>query len=95
MKQMILSTIDIEELADALTKRLSNLINKKEVLNPNIEETKKKEFLTREETAKLCNVKSLTTLWNWKNNGKLIPRMRAGKKPLYHREDVINFLNGN
>lgn len=54
---------------------------------------KQKEFLTRRETADLCNVKSLSTLWNWEKQGLLIPKMKAGRKPLYLRQDVINFLN--
>ena len=51
-----------------------------------------KEFLTRQEVAKMCNVKSLATLWNWEQQEKLIPSMYAGKKPLYKREDVVNYL---
>ncbi len=53
---------------------------------------KQKEFLTIQEVAEICNVKSQSTLWNWKQKGKLVPTMKAGKKPLYKRQDVIDFL---
>ncbi|WP_417443625.1 helix-turn-helix domain-containing protein [Joostella sp.] len=54
----------------------------------------KEEFLTREETAKLCRVKSLTTLWYWCKKGILVPALRSGRKPLYRKSDVINYLEG-
>ena len=53
---------------------------------------KQKDLLTRHEVAKLCNVKSLATLWNWEQQQKLVPSMYAGKKPLYKREDVLSYL---
>lgn len=49
-------------------------------------------FLNREEVAELCKVKSMTTLWSWKRQGLLVPTHRAGRKPLYLRKDVLNFL---
>lgn len=93
MRDIVLSQIGIEELTEQISNRILFLINKESKLNYNSEKTESKEILTREETAKLCNVKSLTTLWNWEREGKLIPTMRAGKKPLYKRQDVIGFLN--
>ncbi|WP_075341182.1 DNA-binding protein [Tenacibaculum agarivorans] len=91
MEKVILSTLSVEELTETLTQKIFALIKSEVKSNPI--KTKEKEILTREETAKLCNIKSLTTLWNWEQDGRLIPAMRAGKKPLYLRQDVLNFLN--
>lgn len=74
---------EIQLLNQKVEKLLSLIYNFK----PN-----QKEFLTRQEVAKMCNIKSLATLWNWEQKGKLVPTLNAGKKPLYKREDVINFL---
>lgn len=51
-------------------------------------------YLTKKEVMELCGIKSKTTLWNWKEKGLLVPRAKAGRKPLYLRSDVIDFLNG-
>lgn len=93
MEKVILSTLSIEELTELLTQKIYALIKSESNSKPIPEKRKEKEILTREETARLCNVKSLTTLWNWEQDGRLIPTMRAGKKPLYLRKDVMNFLN--
>lgn len=52
-------------------------------------------YLTKKEVMEFCGVTSPSTLWNWKEQGLLVPRARAGRKPLYLREDVLNFLTGN
>jgi hypothetical protein len=51
-------------------------------------------YLTKKEVMDLCDISSQSTLWNWKKQGLLVTRARAGRKPLYLREDVLNFLNG-
>lgn len=93
MEKVILSPFSIEELTEVLTQKIFALIISNSKPNSLTEKNKEKEILTREETAKLCKVKSLTTLWNWERDGKLAPTMRAGKKPLYLRQDVMDFLN--
>ena len=93
MEKMILSPFSIEELTEKLTEKIYALIKSESNSKPIPEKNKEKEILTREETANLCNIKSLTTLWNWEQDGRLTPTMRAGKKPLYLRQDVMNFLN--
>lgn len=50
-------------------------------------------YLTREEVISLCKIKSLSTLWAWKKNGLLVPKYKAGRKPLYLKSDVVDFLN--
>ena len=95
MDKIVFTSISIEELANILADKISIINNQaltsayysKEV------EVEKTEYLTREETAKLCKINSLSTLWNWKQKGKLIPLQKAGRKPLYLRQDVLNFLN--
>ena len=57
--------------------------------------TERQSFLTRQEVAELCGNVSLTTLHNWRQKGVLVPTKKAGRKPLYDREDVYKFLNSN
>ena len=94
MDKIILTSISIEELINAISIEVSNIINKKETSETAtpIQNTQISNFLTRKETLELCKIKSLTTLWNWEQSEKLVPKMKAGKKPLYHRQDVIEFL---
>lgn len=51
------------------------------------------EYLTREEVASLCKVKSLSTLWSWRKKKLLIPTSKAGRKPLYLKSEVLAFLD--
>lgn len=93
MKGVLVMGCELEELtsiiADTVLKRIANNPIPSEKVSKNT-----KEFLTREETAELCKIKSLSTLWNWKKQGLLAPSSRAGRKPLYKYEDVIEFLEG-
>lgn len=50
-----------------------------------------KEFYTREETAKLLNV-SLTTLFNWNNDG-ILKTKKIGKRVYYSKNEVLARLN--
>ena len=50
-----------------------------------------KEFYTREETAKLLNV-SLTTLFNWNNEG-ILKTKKIGKRVYYSKSEVLARLN--
>lgn len=43
-------------------------------------------YLTRQQTADLLHV-DLSTLWNWKRSGKLLP-VGLGKRVLYRRSDI-------
>jgi hypothetical protein len=92
MNKMILSQYSVEELTDSITERLLTKFNEQKDFKA--QSDPKKEFLTREEVAKMCNVKALSTLWNWSKQGLLVPMARAGRKPLYKYQDVVNFLNG-
>jgi len=49
-------------------------------------------YLTREQTMEMCKISSLINLWNWKQCGKLVPKIRDGRKHLYLKQDVIDFL---
>lgn len=92
MDKVILTSFTLEEIANVIVEKLSTIQNKCDE-NPVIEnDNNDQEFLTREETAKLCKVSSLTTLHNWKHKGILIPKGKAGKKPLYIKKDVLEFL---
>ncbi len=97
MKQVVLTSIDLNELVQLLTKNIEDVIlKKKEVVIKQVVNTKQKsEYLTRKEVAEICKVTSLTTLWNWEQKGKLVPKRKSGKKPLYLRRDVEEFLKGN
>lgn len=76
----------VAELIAAIEK-YSNADHKNQLKEPS------KEFLSRKEVAKLCKVKSLSTLWYWKQKGILVPTANAGRKPLYKYSDIVEFLN--
>lgn len=94
MKNVILSSIDLNELVNLLTNNIEDIIQrKKEVVIKQVNSLEQKnENLTRKEVAEMCKVTSLTTLWNWEQKGKLVPKRKAGRKPLYQYQDVIDFL---
>ncbi len=94
MNQVILTSIDLNELVKVLTSKIEDIIlKKKEVETKEVVNTEQKsENLTRKEVAEMCKVTSLTTLWNWEHKGKLIPKRKAGRRPLYKYQDVIDFL---
>lgn len=97
MNRVILTSIDLDELVQILTTNIEDIILKKKevVIKQVVNAEQKSEYLTRKEVAEICKVTSLTTLWNWEQKGKLVPKRKAGKKPLYLRQDVENFLKGN
>jgi excisionase family DNA binding protein len=69
----------INAIADAV-------INKLHLVAPETEN----EFMTVNEVTKLLRI-SRTTLYNWNNEGKLIPT-EVGKKFLYRRSDVLSLI---
>ncbi|WJJ96338.1 helix-turn-helix domain-containing protein [Algibacter luteus] len=89
MTKLILTQVSVNELIESLIKIL---LPRLEQIIISSKESNNKEFLTSEDVAEICNVKSLSTLWNWKEKGVLIPVARAGRKPLYKYQDVIDFL---
>ncbi|WP_421808753.1 helix-turn-helix transcriptional regulator [Flagellimonas sp.] len=92
MDKVVLSTFSIDELTEKISQRILAQIKENE--SKDSKGFEGNEFLTREEVAEMCGVKALSTLWNWSKQGTLIPRARAGRKPLYKYQDVIDFLNG-
>lgn len=91
MSKLILSEYSLDEIVNAIKKVIdeSNLAFQ---YIPEIQNNQEAVFLTRKETAELCRVNSMSTLWNWKQKGLLIPSSKAGIKPLYLKTDVLNFL---
>jgi len=91
MSKLILSAYSLEEIVNAIKKVIdeSNLALQH---IPEIQKNQEVEYLTRKETAEFCRVNSMSTLWNWKQKGLLIPSSKAGIKPLYLKTDVLNFL---
>jgi len=77
------TSYEVERLAE----KMHQLEQKLNALKP-----AEKKFLTRKETMELCRITSPTSLFNWKQAGKLVPKAKAGRKPLYLRQDVIDFL---
>ena len=92
MDKVILTSISLEELAEAVFQKFSALHNNTIETSSNDTEKQEDTYLTREETAKFCKLKSLSTLWNWQHKGKLVPSANSGRKPLYLRSDVIAYL---
>lgn len=97
MKQVILTSIQVDELVQLLSIKIVEAIKDKKELESvkTVYIERKPDYLTRKETAELCKVSSPTTLWNWEQQGKLVPKRKSGKKPLYLRKDVEEFLKGN
>lgn len=89
MKKLILTQVSVNELLESLLEKLLPPI---EEIILSSKEQENKEYLTSEQVADMCNIKSLSTLWNWKDKGLLVPVARAGRKPLYRYQDVINYL---
>lgn len=52
-----------------------------------------KSYLNRTETMKLCRIYSFTTLWSWTQKGILTPKALTKSKPLYLKQDIIDYLN--
>ncbi|TWO34709.1 hypothetical protein E1J38_002295 [Seonamhaeicola sediminis] len=96
MNQVLLTSIPVDELVQIFTVIIEEAIIKhnKTEKNKIILEDKFGDHLTKKEVLEVCKIKSPTTLWNWEQKGKLVPKRRAGKKPLYLRQDVEDFLNG-
>lgn len=89
MEKLILTQVSVNELLDSL---IENLLPRLEKIILENKEQESKDYLTAEEVAEMCNIKSLSTLWNWKDKGVLVPEARAGRKPLYKYQDVIDYL---
>ncbi|MEC3905535.1 hypothetical protein VOI54_00745 [Tamlana sp. 2201CG12-4] len=91
--QLIRESLNFVLQEEPIESKIRRLESELQNLNLKIDKNQStKEYLTREETAKLCGVKSLTTLHNWKVKGILVPTGKAGRKPLYKRLDVIDYI---
>jgi predicted DNA-binding transcriptional regulator AlpA len=88
MEKITIYQLDLDELSNAVAKKVLERINQS-IFHSQEEE----KYLSRKEVASLCNVKSLSTLWSWNKKGLLVPKSKAGRKPLYRKSDVIQFLN--
>jgi hypothetical protein len=88
--RLILSQISVMELGEILKEKLNEALREAQSSKDNKKLTK--EHLTRQEVAKMCGVKSMSTLWDWNRKGLLKHYYKAGRKPLYKYEDVIEFL---
>lgn len=78
---------------ESLDKKINRLEKQIQVINEKLLGKKDEEiYLTLKETANLCKIKSLVTLYNWKVKGILKPTGNVGRKPLYKKQDVIDFI---
>lgn len=91
MYKVLFTELSLDELSTAISEKLLAKLSK-QVFSTSFKE-ENKEFLSANEVAEMCKVKSLSTLWQWRKQGLLIPEARAGRKPLYKYDDVVNFLN--
>jgi hypothetical protein len=85
------SSISTDDLAERIARKILSEISTRieSVSSPD-----QPKLLTSAEVAKICKVKSLSTLWYWRKKNLLVPTSRAGRKPLYKYQDVLNFLEG-
>lgn len=97
MNDIILSSINKDELVQLFISAHKAIIQKeKENEKESIKvDNSLGEYLTNNEVLKLCKVKSNSTLLSWRRKGFLVPAKRAGRKPLFLRKDVEDFLNGS
>jgi len=97
MKNVVLTSIDLNELVQLLVSHIEEVISKRQevIVKQVVVDEPWDKHLTKKQVAEICKVSSLTTLWNWEQSGKLVPRRKAGKSPLYLREDVEAFLKGD
>lgn len=92
MKDTVFTGITKEELSNFIAAKVLEGIKTLSFLNE--QSGNSPELLAAKEVAKICKVKSLSTLWYWRKQGLLVPTSRAGRKPLYRHQDVIEFLEG-
>ncbi len=78
---------------ESLDEKINRLERQIQVIQEKLLKKKDEEiYLTIKETAKLCKIKSVVTLHNWKIKGILKPSGWVGRKPLYKKQDVIDFI---
>jgi len=94
MKDTVFTGISKEELSNFIAAKVIEGIKTFTFLSEQPVNVNSPDLLTAKEVAKICKVKSLSTLWYWRKQGLLVPTSRAGRKPLYKHQDVINFLEG-
>lgn len=92
MKDTVFTGISKEELSNFIAAKVLEGI--KHLTSHNEQRGNSPNLLTSKEVAKICKVKSLSTLWYWRKQGLLVPTSRAGRKPLYKYQDVLDFLEG-
>lgn len=94
MNQIILNSIGKDELVQIFSLVIEDALKKhnKTEQKKLVHKDKLGDYLTKKEVLKVCKIKSPTTLWNWEQKGKLVPKRKAGRKPLYKYQDVIDFL---
>jgi len=73
-----------EDLIEALIQFAKEIEENKTIPN---------EWLTVEQTKKMLNIRSNTTLFKYKNEGKLSYAMPSPKILLFERKSVLEFLN--
>lgn len=88
MKALQLIAISKEELMQDFEQIVRKVLEK---MQQDQSAKDEKEFYTREETAKLLNV-SLTTLFNWNNEG-ILKTKKIGKRVYYSKNEVLARLN--
>jgi excisionase family DNA binding protein len=74
---------DKQEIINAIA---DAVISKLHLVAPETEN----EFMTGNEVTRMLRI-SRTTLYNWNNDGKLVP-IEVGKKFLYRRSDVLSLI---
>lgn len=86
--QIQMTQIDLESFGQFIQKLVREELEK---FSSTQNHGNKKEFYTREETAKLLDV-SLTTLFHWNNDGTL-KNTKIGKRVYYSKNEVLARLN--
>ena len=86
MKDLIMSTKNIDELVDSIATTVIDRMSKLKPEKPQAQD----ELLTREETCDLLKINS-STLWHWTNKGK-VKAYGIGNRRYYKRNEILENL---
>jgi hypothetical protein len=95
MNKIILSSIGADELVQLFSGAVEEILQRKKEKEEQkiVVDEGLGDYLTIKEVLEVCKIQSASTLWNWRQKGKLVPKKWSGRKPLYLRQDVEDFLN--
>lgn len=84
-----------EEVKAAVREELCAFMGDKKIETPSTakdaNEESNQQYLTVNDVVRILNC-SRSTIWRWQKNNRLVP-VKVGKKALYKKEDIDDFVN--